>query len=510
MAYIAPNTTIYICKGVPLDNTYKHTLYFSSASAQQQYFSGKVKTTLSQYTYQRNEAYVRAGVCADDIFDCNYLMFQNTAYGSKWWYAFITDVRWVNNEVSEIYFEIDNLQSYLFDVDVAQCYVEREHSVTDAIGDNLLADNLPLGDHVQYGIEQIPTDFTLPEIVVAATFDENFQSAQGHIYGGPGTYSGLHYNVFQLTQENALNAFIEQAVEKNLADGIVAIYITPGIPPVYDGTANVPKTFSVNKVYGDFDGYTPKNNKLYTYPYNYLYVYCPSGVGATYAYEYFSTNMANFEYLFSSNLAPDITIAPLNYKGFGENFNEKITITGYPQCPYNIDTYKAWLAQNGSAFITGGISNILGGAVGMVGSALTGNVIGAVSAGISTATNIAQDINTINRIASMPDHARGSATGGSLDAYTRRIPYFQNMRIRREYAEIIDNYWTMYGYPCRRVKTPNISARPGWNYTRTIGCTVLGEAPSPVLAQIGQIYDRGITFWKNPANVGNYSGNNSV
>lgn len=49
---------------------------------------------------------------AEDLYDCNYLAFQNTSFGSKWFYAFITSVEYVNNITSEITFEIDVLQTY--------------------------------------------------------------------------------------------------------------------------------------------------------------------------------------------------------------------------------------------------------------------------------------------------------------------------------------------------------------------------------------------------------------
>ena len=38
MAYIAPNSTIKFLRGVPLDSTYEHSIYFADASAQNVYF----------------------------------------------------------------------------------------------------------------------------------------------------------------------------------------------------------------------------------------------------------------------------------------------------------------------------------------------------------------------------------------------------------------------------------------------------------------------------------------
>lgn len=111
--YIQPQTNIRILKNVPLDTTYGHTIYFSDASSQQTYFTGKQKYNLGNYTYQRvKKGVARVGIKSDNLYDCNYMMFQNTSYGTKWFYAFITSVEFVNNECSEITFELDVMQTW--------------------------------------------------------------------------------------------------------------------------------------------------------------------------------------------------------------------------------------------------------------------------------------------------------------------------------------------------------------------------------------------------------------
>ena len=76
MSYIAPNTIIKLLNDCPLDNTYDHTIYFNSLVAQQTYFEGLAKYTFSENSYQRvNKGRMRLQVCADNIYDCNYLMF---------------------------------------------------------------------------------------------------------------------------------------------------------------------------------------------------------------------------------------------------------------------------------------------------------------------------------------------------------------------------------------------------------------------------------------------------
>ena len=84
------------------------------------------------------------------------------------------------------------------------------------------------------------------------------------------------------------------------------------------------------------------------------------------------------------------------------------------------------------------------------------------------------------------------------------------MQVSAEYAKVIDDYFDMYGYATRSVKVPNRSARPHWNYVKTNGCVLSGNAPADDVRKICSIYDDGITFWKNPSEVGNYSLDNSL
>ena len=124
--YIQPQTNIKLLHNVPLDTTYDHTIYFESASAQTSYFSGLVKYNLTNYSYQRvKKGVARVGVKSDNLYDCNYMMFQNSAFGTKWFYAFITSVEYVNNETSDVFFEMDVMQTWFFDFELEHCFVER-------------------------------------------------------------------------------------------------------------------------------------------------------------------------------------------------------------------------------------------------------------------------------------------------------------------------------------------------------------------------------------------------
>ena len=81
---------------------------------------------------------------------------------------------------------------------------------------------------------------------------------------------------------------------------------------------------------------------------------------------------------------------------------------------------------------------------------------------------------------------------------------FMHMHIREEFARIIDSFWDKFGYPVRRVKIPSTHNRPHWNYVKTIGCDAHGSIPSSAMSNIKSIHDKGITYWINGDEIGNY------
>ena len=149
MASIYPTSRIYLLHGVPLDNTYDHTIYFGTIGEQTSYFIGHQKYDLQNYTYQRvRRGYIRVNIGVENLFDVNYLMFNNVNFGNKWFYAFVTSVEYVNNDCTEINYELDVLQTWHFDYKLDHCFIERQHTTTDGIGDNILPEPVECGEYV--------------------------------------------------------------------------------------------------------------------------------------------------------------------------------------------------------------------------------------------------------------------------------------------------------------------------------------------------------------------------
>ena len=91
--YIVPDSEVYMLSGVPLSTQQKHTIYFSDKKTQENYFISKAKKHFNKVTYNRvNKGKCRLQATADSLYDCNYMMFQNSAFSTRWFYAFVTSI----------------------------------------------------------------------------------------------------------------------------------------------------------------------------------------------------------------------------------------------------------------------------------------------------------------------------------------------------------------------------------------------------------------------------------
>ena len=86
------------------------------------------------------------------------------------------------------------------------------------------------------------------------------------------------------------------------------------------------------------------------------------------------------------------------------------------------------------------------------------------------------------------------------------------MRCKKEYLQIIDDYFSKFGYKINRVKIPNIIGRTNWNYIEIASTEEIGhgDVPSRAMEQINTACRNGTTIWHNHANLGNYSLDNSI
>lgn len=527
MASIVPSTTVKFFTGVPLDSTYQNTLYFGSLSAQLSYFNSLTPLyTLqgNQYTRVSGEVF-QANCEIGSVYNANYMMFQNAAYENKWFYAFVTQIDYINDHNCRIHFMIDVMQTWMFDITLGASFIERQHSATDEIGDNILPEPVALGEYVFENYHVLNNNLNHYAVAVMQVSVEAGQSSSGDFYDG--VYSGGGIKAIDAAQQNAATLINSALAEMNpKPEEILNMYMLPFVflPHTTDNYSQleaVPSSTQAGHLNaGDdqittittIDGYTPKNKKLFTYPYFYYHVDNGDGAGLSLRYEFFKNQGPQF--IIEGSITPPIQVrlTPVNYKGIEatashEDRSTFLTISGYPMCSWNYDTYRAWVSQNSIPMeIAGGMA-----AAGVALAAATGGVgavIPAAVGAISTAVNAATQMYKASQQADM---CKGNVNSGNVNFASKKMTFYGGRcHITRQQAVVIDDFFSMYGYAYNKVSVPNPTHRPKWYYVKTAGANIVGECPAEDLRKIISIYDQGVTFWHNASEVGHYWLDNSV
>lgn len=594
MPYVQPNSTVWVFRGVPLDKGYNHTMNFGGATAQFTYFteeSGCLLKTFTPQTYQRvHKNTVRVACNATELLEVNYMIFRNvrTDGKSKYFYCFIDMVEYVNENCTEISYTIDVMQTYLFDFELGSCFVEREHTETDVIGDNLVPENLEIGTTVTSEVVDVNFPYMLGGIVLSKPLPETVaitpQSAGAISYykitntwnpetneAPAGVPTQLYYYCgFPLSRNDVKNKWDEEHLLYEMQD----FYVwddTPEPPQIEDsdnyltlsrilgliGDGEVPNLSTNDIVYcyiypaemskiqyqaGNRGGmcghaftsvrrptsfifggesYTPKNNKLFTSPYVDIMVSNKMGNIAKFKFEDFlNSAQPQFRWVGNITSSPTMLCYPLNHKNINDDYESGIILSNFPQPAYTGSQYAAWIEQNRYSV---GLSLVSGSIATLSRVAFSGGNPAALIGGFAPLANsVGNLIAQRGNLESAPPQVQGQVVADTINVGFDRTGFrFYAQSIKPEFARIVDDYFSMFGYAINKVKVPNIkkqgaSLRPVWNYVKTKGCiihptrstTITGGLPSDAENQIAKIFDNGITFWSSTAGfavVGDYS-----
>lgn len=529
MYNVEPQGMIYLCK-TPLENDYKNQLTFTNSASQESYFNSTVLKTYSEYTYQRHDSAVKVGANIDDIINCNYMFYNNAGFTNKIYYCFITDMQYVNENCTLITFETDVFQTYQFDIEYKMCFTEREHVNDDTVGLHTVPENLELGDYVlnerKEDYKPLTSDYAIC-MGVTEIPDESTPFNNNRVYNG--IFGGLYYLGFATSQD--CQTAIKIYDSKNKSDAIVSLFMIPKSMSSYKDATNVTWTVeaigSCNLKYlspseesdtiGNINikiptklgnNYTPKNKKLLTYPYFFFNLTNNSGITETFKYEDFTSEDNNYNASFwvSASLTPGMSLKaiPLFYKNENINYNYGIMGGKLPICSYNTDVYLNWLRQNG----LNSVFNVIGGVISTAGGIGSGN-IGSTVGGLSSIYNAIHQVTLADMT---PNQAKGNTNAGDVNFSDTSCGLFTiyKMSIKDEYAKIIDDYFTMFGYKVNKLKVPNITGRQNWNYVKTIDCNFDGDIPQSYLNIIKSMFNNGVTLWHNPNTMYNYNLSNNI
>lgn len=555
---IQPDTDIRLIKS-PLTLSNKHQITFANDQAQANYFLSLPYVEDQNASYQRKDNVIRFNSHIDNIIMYNYCMYKNDNYSNKWFYAFISSMRYINDSVTEVSIVTDVFQTWQFDLVYKNSFVEREivPVSSDVAGNYLIPEGLEFGELKVQGTASF--DDLKPVAIIAYSRNPNtdgftqqtITSSQGVIANG--IPNGMFYWIVTF---DYLQGALDTINSAGHGDAIITVFTVPAFALigfngwslqdilsgvswwfVSDYKAN-PVTKTLISTPSTLDGYTPRNQKLRTYPYLYLGYNPTNGSSKIFRYEDFTNGTPIFKMISEISQNPTICFIPQNYRGAsGDSLSDLVTLQGYPTLGWITDFFNIWLAQNSETIklqmqqekFNYNLEGIKAGAN------LLGNIAGAGMAGFNMDASGAKNalVGTINssldirklekdhefyvknvmaqieKQEMLPNNAQMGNSNATLLGYDLMDNnIFTRYSIKREFAERIDLFFDMYGYTVNELKNININSRPNWNYVKTQGANILGNIPQYDLQTIKEMFDNGITFWHNPATFLDYSQNN--
>lgn len=552
MGMVAPQGTVYLGT-VPWTADYKHVYYDALGNAPS-LISSFMTLSTDGYTYLRESTDIRVPYNADDIYGINYCIYRNN---NKWFFCFVNTITYVNNNTSLLHLVEDVWQTWGANITWHACFVAREHVNSDTIGEHLI--NEPAFPFEVETTEQSFIDYSTDAVIIIMTnavphikdgtsmfIAQNEDNINGSDAVSGTRYGGIYQGAkaYAFTNVDTASHFLDNLNKAGAAESVCAVFLFPEDFLDYDDNTHEVSTFASPKkssrryvapqVCGG--NYTPRNKKLLTFPYSYTSIMGMNGTELTIQYEKNRNSVSSFtidiEQCVPFDPSASAFISVPDYDGTEDgttDINGEYTIS----CSCSADlswvygSYQNWLAQNQEAIhlqehnigIAYGINQggataalIAAGLVagGPVGWAATAAYVGASAINLSNwvrnANNIQAQIEVQKKI---PNHVVAGNTDNNLLAIKHLGFIIRSKSLMEDYARSLDAFFDQFGYEVDRLKVPNRTGRPSWNFVKTVAANLGGNIPADRLAVINATLDSGVTFW-HTTDVGNYSLSNGL
>lgn len=447
---------------------------------------------------------------------CNYMYLAVQRNGQSFRrYAFVTNITYKNDNSFIVDYQIDNFTSFIYQMEKTRTgYVVREHTNNDAIGANKCDEGLDTGEYLhktkRLDMSQIPV------VIVASTKSPTGENVSGGYYGG--VYNGSKLYAYKSNQMNELQDFINTANTGGYIDAISNMFMVPEYAVKFNEETHEvtsPSEYGYMKIDAPKnyyqDGYTPKNNKLFTYPYCYPTVINNQGGSLQLEYDLWTgTNEMNFGIYATPAQGECVALYPLNYIDTVNNipnFTFTLGLGSFPSVSWQYDQYSNWLAQNQWQRAQSLIFGVARGAVGMGMSESEGGFLMSAIGMLDSATSyIAQDHD--KQVLPNITQNAGNYADINMAIGNKKYSVVHNY-LHYQYAKRIDDYFTAFGYKTMELKQPNFYGRKNWNYLKLINYPIMGDIPNIAQQTIRALFDNGVTLW-HTFDVGNYSLDNSI
>lgn len=522
---VKQNSEIYLVKNIRLDKDYVNVLSYSQNQMLELCKQNQVAHA-DDYSFIRNTGYIQTGFSYEQCLQSNYIAFQNKDYSNKWFFAFIEDVKYNGERNTQIKYKVDSWSTWFDDWQKQPCFISRQHVNDDTIGLHTVPENLDNGEMILEEEEEILLYNENYYFILEGTYNPTTEKD----FEGIGIYNGIASGAFLFAFKNYsdspslsatnLNNFIKKINSDGKIDSINNLYILPGwivenlgtTDNSYQNTTGSYTSYLINNSNDiieiantfnkthSFNTYTPKNNKCFCYPYNFLMIDNHIGNYNILKYEDFNPNQNLVPQLIvqaSLSIGGSVRLIPRRYKDIDYNYQESIPLAKFPICSWSSDAFTNWLVSNAVNVGTTLVSTATGVATGNVGT---------------VAGNVASLIGQFYSANLQPNIEGGNNTGDIIFSSKKNTFSLYHMRSKDEYMKIIDDYFSRFGYKINNIETPNIVGRENWNYVE-IGqneCIGYGTVPTNFMTEINNACRKGVTIWHNHNNIGNYNLNNTI
>lgn len=446
-----------------------------------------------------------------------------------------------------------------FDVDsrTAKYFNEFIYSVPH----ELLNENMPIFVEICTGVKQYPVlDGTrVPPVIDTAnttTITFGVTPDSWKVFGKIFTGKGVCGSNSDTSSEAAVSDYEKVINSVYYATLCPTVFTTIGAGGTIEYSTTV-DNFVSGKVPGTdtgtdclqtIDGYTPKNKKLFTYPYIYLLACSSEGETQPYRFEWFNihgeqNNYRYYQFELSACAVPMpiCSMTPKEYYLSGGAYNKisGLVISNFQQIPLFTDSYKEYVAKNRyreNMAMTNAVLSGINTVVSPIAPTMLSDGFNKVKSLIHSETinptynaamsavkwsqgalGAAKDIYQAyyekakrNEIAKMtPPGLIGQVGTPDLKVYLDKFGYYLlTMGIDSSHAKLIDDYFTRYGYKLMQNIAPsrkNNGHRKNFTFIKTIECNLAinqhnSKFTGFTMSQadgiaIEEIYNNGIRFW---------------
>lgn len=518
---IPQQTAITLYKGIPWTNTYEDIRLFDSETERTTFMNVHMVAQFPNCSIAKPGQQIKLEGQMTDYMVCNYLSFINGGLGhQKVFYAFITSIDYININTFAVSYEIDWVQSYLFNFQLESCLVEREHVNDDTFGKNLVEEGISFSE---YSVENVVQETYQPGyslMFLSETVTEVTIPVVAGVACGTRLQSGPIDGLGLITE------FLTQLNNNGESDKVVQFVMCPEDCAV-SSNKEMHKSFSVNMPnrifsFGNRD-YTAKNNKMMCYPYKMMTIDNYEGSVEQFRYECFADTVASFAVDGTCVPKPCMICYPINYMGWKGNSGSPNTMqqfavmfTNFPEIAWTSDTFRAWVSQNSATLVgekASAFAQVAMGAMQIGAGISSGNVGLAIAGGSSIAGGVTNWKASDQRIDQKQLHGtqlQGSIPSASMPFMRHTVGFRATQYcIMPEDAKRIDEYFTRYGYKVNAVKVPNIRGRQIVNYVKTANAHVKGDIPIDSQLILEGAMNGGCSFWHTD-NIGDKITDNPI